>query len=326
MSLWLLVVGLGLTAMPALLRRVGRRSTDPATWLRCCQRSLIAAVVAIELGLVMTAAPTVFRALGVNSLAESCARFFDPLQPGGAVVAWLAAGLASYVPAAAMFGLRRAVTDQRRARIDATVGSHRTVSGVDFAIVPVGAVLAYSVDVDEPQIVLSTGMLDSLRPDEVDLVLGHELAHLHYGHGRTLRLLSAARAALGPLTAAADSEIRLAIERVADEAVTGVDDTRRREFSEALLRSTGLRRPPVAALSPADTLAERVGALERRPRRSSVPSRLAMQAPFNMLTVVAAMLAITWMTDVGGVVVAAGRCPILRSLGVARTLLPGMPA
>lgn len=41
----------------------------------------------------------------------------------------------------------------------------------------------------EPRIVLTTGLLKSLTPNELDAVLAHEIAHHHYGGNRLLILL-----------------------------------------------------------------------------------------------------------------------------------------
>ena len=102
------------------------------------------------------------------------------------------------------------------------------------------------------QIVISTGMLRSLDPDERRVLLAHERAHLRCHHHRYVRLTQLAAAAV-PLLSPLNARVRFATERWADEeAVREVRD--RTVVARAIARAALAQTDAVGvALGIADT-------------------------------------------------------------------------
>ena len=88
MNLALIIAGLALVALPGWTASLGRRLV-PREWARLTVASLSVGLVAVHLGLLMTAAPTLLGAVGGHDLARLCHQALSPLTPGGAVVGWL---------------------------------------------------------------------------------------------------------------------------------------------------------------------------------------------------------------------------------------------
>lgn len=310
MSVLLVAIGVALFVSPHWLRAVGRRSSQ-ATWLHACSRSMLVGAAFVEAGLVATALPTVLRAAGIGAVADACARVVAPIEPGGAVAGWLAAVLALWIAVAGRRGLGHARAAQRSALVEASIGDHHHRGGVDIVTLPTGALFAYSVDGREPQIVVTEGLCRELG-DDLALVIAHERAHLDFGHQRLLSWAQAAETALGPLARPVASELRLAIERAADDAAAGADQMSRRRLHQALCRVIGVARSPVAALSAVDVVSERLDALEHVPAAGSLPQRLFLHVPGLVFSVAAVVMLSDWSSHVAALIAAAGRCPIIR--------------
>jgi Zn-dependent protease with chaperone function len=128
------------------------------------------------------------------------------------------------------------------------------------------------------QVVVSTGMLNSLVPEERRVLLAHERAHLRCRHHRYIRvteLASAAMPALAPLR----GKVRHATERWADEeAVKEVGDPHVVAYAiahAAIARSE----TPAGALGMADSgVLERVEELLSRDLEHSAAGELAARA------------------------------------------------
>ena len=177
--------------------------------------------------------------------------------PGGATVAGLGLTLAGAVAA------RTAVTaagDLRATARQAMRHAHTArLAGVPQPAL--GAVLlehpqpaAYCVAGRQPTVVLTTGALQALSPDQLQAVLAHERAHLAGHHHRLLALARIGRRALPflPLTREADVQVARLIELHADDAATRTSDPV--PLAAALVVSRPQRPPsPAPALAAAAT-------------------------------------------------------------------------
>ncbi|MEP6658605.1 MAG: M56 family metallopeptidase [Acidimicrobiales bacterium] len=308
MSVLLVIIGASFLAIPALLRDVGRAAT-PATWSRWCLCAGWFGVTTVEAGLVTTAGPTILKAAGVPALAAACERTLAPLQPGGPLTGWLAAAASVWLPGALLVGAGRARRTRRNAAVEPCVGRHQTRQGIDLVVVPSRDALAYSVSARGPQVVVSQELVDRLNPDQLDLVVRHELAHLQRGHQRHLTTAVALETALGPLARATTGELRLAVERAADEEAAGDDIDRRRHLRAALLFCAAQPAGALTTLSPASMVAARVGALTTAPVRPSITDRALLHAPAVLLAFAATGALTGWGEHISRVIAMAGRCP-----------------
>lgn len=119
-------------------------------------------------------------------------------------------------------------------------------------------------------VVLSTGALARLTPDEVLAVLAHERAHLRNRHDAVVAAAGSLRDAFGfvPLFSAAAEELRRLVEMAADDAATRRSG--RRVVASALLRMADASAPAPALGVGGSTVACRV----RRLVRPRPPGRL----------------------------------------------------
>jgi len=172
--------------------------------------------------------------------------------PGGATVAGLGLILAGAVAA------RTAVTAVTHLRATGRQAlrhaeTARLVGHPDPAL---GAVLvdhpqphAYCVAGRHPTVVLTTGALQALDPDQLDAVLAHERAHLAGRHHRLRAMARIGRQVLPflPLMRDADAQVARLAELHADDAATRARDPRPLATALVLLATTA---------SPASALAE----------------------------------------------------------------------
>lgn len=108
---------------------------------------------------------------------------------------------------------------------------------------------AYSIPGRPGRLVVSTGMLDRLRPEEQAVVFAHERSHLAHRHGRFVHVTILATLVFPPLQRLA-IQVRFATERWADEdAAVHVGDRRlvARALARAALVQAGA--PPTGALA-----------------------------------------------------------------------------
>src|SRR5581483_3338883 len=267
MLLVLLLGGVTLLALPGAARRLGRQ-LEPAEWARLCLFALVAGAIAIEAAFVLVAAPTALRAAGVPALAAACERMLRPLTPGGPGIGWTAVGAAVAVPVMAGFGALRTRRTQRRCWIEPWIGQHEPLDGHELVVLPTPMPLALAVSDPHPQIVVSEGLVDVLSPAELDAVLRHEAAHLTCGHHHYLRCAGALDHAFSfvPFARRSTKALRAALERWADESAAGVASSSRATVRSALLEVTRVQiDPAIAAFSAAETLVERLDALDTAP-------------------------------------------------------------
>ena len=311
MAVVLVLVGLFVATLPGLLRPLGRRA-DPAEWAQLSFLAVTGSVVMVEAGLVLLAAPTVFRALDLGFLADACARLVGPLIPFGDTGGWVAGGLAVATPALAVHGWVNARRRLLGLSIEPCLGRHEQRPDHDLVILPTDAHIAYSVDMGRPQVVLSEGLIDSLDDGQLEAVVAHELAHIRQDHPRMLLIAASASAALGwwPPMRRSHRVFRASIERWADECAVGRDEPTRRSLCEALRTVTAVARPlPIATFSLAEATAERIHAMQAQPE-ATWTVRAALYVPGAGAAVVTLAAIGLWLSDTQSVLAMAGRCPV----------------
>lgn len=294
MSILLLVVGLSMVLFPGALAMIGR-DLEPSEWGRISRASLWMGLRSLQLGLLLTAVPTVFRSMHIDSVADACYRVLGPVMPGGSITGWVSA--AGFV--ALMVRCRSARADvqrlQREARIESWLGEHRELVGGTLVVLPTTEVIAYAAAGVPAQVVVSQGLVGALTPEELDAVVRHELAHLRHHHDRYVTLAAVVDGALGwvPGVRASIGAVRLGVERWADEEAAtrpGARDVLRR----ALLKTTQTLLGPVPAFATSCTIVDRLTALDTPPSCPSLPRRAALIAPILLLTSALAACLVLW--------------------------------
>jgi hypothetical protein len=261
----LILLALVLLWLPRVVHPLGRR-ISPEDWAFSSRRSVHAGVLALGLSVAGLAIPTVSRAMGRPLLAQWCDELLSHLPHGGSLTRWVATLLVGFSLLLGLMSYVRARRALERLYVDDHVGSHIAWRGLDIALLPSSDVIAYSRLRPLRQVVLSEGLLQSLKDDQLELLLIHEMAHLHNRDERKLVALTVIEEALRWLPGVKESVnvARVAIERLADELAAGSTQAARNSLSSALLK-TEFHAPPacVAAFSPASGLAERVEAMDR---------------------------------------------------------------
>jgi Zn-dependent protease with chaperone function len=191
---------------------------------------------------------------GLSQLIGACVlRLRDAYAtPGGATVAGLGLTLAGAVVARAAV---TAVTHLRAVRQQALLHAQtaRLVGHPDPAL---GAMLvdhaqpaAYCVAGPHPTVILTTGALKALNPDQLDAVLAHERAHLACRHHLLLAVARIGRQVLPfiPLMREADTQITRLVEMHADDAATGARGARPLATALVVLAAAGTPAQGLAA-------------------------------------------------------------------------------
>jgi Zn-dependent protease with chaperone function len=278
MTLLLLGFGLGLLAIPALVRPLGRR-LPPSEWARACAGLLVVGWIVVEASLLLEAAPTLLRTVGLERLAELCEHALGPVAPGGPVLGLVAGGAATAVALLAARSLLTARHRQRLVMVEPGIGWHATVGGHELVVLPSGEAVAFSTAGWPGQLVLSQGLIAALSDAELAAVLRHELAHVDHRHQRYLQLARIVERSLGllPGVRGATGALRCALERWADEEAAGGNATSRASVHAALLRLAELAATPeVAAFTTPGTVAERLDALQADPTGGRTVGRRAL--------------------------------------------------
>lgn len=312
MGLLLIGAGLGLVCLPAALRSLGRRLAPP-TWARLCLAALIAGAGSVGCGLVLYAAPTVLLALGVPGLATACERMLGGVAPGGAAAGWVAGSAALALGAQGAVGLVGSRRVRRRCRVESGLGQHRPLGSHELVILPSAQPIALCVDGRPGQVVVTEGLAAALGPAEMAAVLAHESAHLDSGHERYLTaagFVASAFCWFAPARASV-AVLRLGLERAADEAAASQITGGRQVLRAALVRTVATALgTPVAAFSAADTVAERLEALESPPPPAGLASLGLLYTPGIALGTASVAGLAAWSGYLHMLVVMAGRCPL----------------
>ncbi|MGI9085046.1 MAG: M56 family metallopeptidase [Aeromicrobium sp.] len=159
--------------------------------------------------------------------------------PGGATVAVVGAGLTAVLTSRLVYCLASEVLATQKARVRqrralGLVARQDGRSGV--AVVTDRRAAAYCLPGRNPQIVVTTGALDSLNDEELSVVLAHERAHIRGRHDFAVVGAAALRRAFPfvPLFCRAAEETIALLEMQADDAAAKVGD--RRVLATALVR------------------------------------------------------------------------------------------
>jgi hypothetical protein len=312
MTLLLFLSGLGLLAIPACARPLGRR-LHPAEWAKICAGLLAAGAIVVEASLVIQAAPTVLRTVGLDRIADLCEHALGTVTPGGEPV-----GIAAAAGAAAIAVLAgRAVLDARRtqrmARVARELGWHGTLCGHHLVVLPSPKLVAFSTGGRPGQVVMSHGLISALSDDQLAAVLRHEMAHIRRRHQRYLLVGGAVERSLGrlPLVGQGVAALRCAVERWADEEAAGPGPTGRASVHAALSRVAEFASmPDVAAFTTPGTVAERLEALQADPTSGrAVGPRMLVYLPVGLLLVAAAVALDSILAHVAFLQMLAGLCP-----------------
>ena len=143
-----------------------------------------------------------------------------------------------------------------------------------------------------PTIVLSRPLIESLRDDEIDALLSHELAHARRGDAwlRPVELLATALYWWLPTVWIARRRLRLAEEAACDALVLGVRPTARRIYAESLLKTIELTTPAAAATfvtgsANSSQMKERITMILENPDNKTPRSALMITAAFALLAI-----------------------------------------
>jgi hypothetical protein len=312
MTLVLLLSGLGLLALPACARPLSRR-LPPPEWAKVCAGLLAAGAIVVEFSLVIQAAPTVLRMVGLDGIADLCEHALGAVMPGGAPVGIVAAAGASAIAVLTGRAVANARRIQRMARVELGIGWHGTFCGHHLVVLPSPKLVAFSTGGRPGQVVMSHGLISALPEDQLAAVLRHELAHIHRRHQRHLLIAGAVERSLGrlPLVRQGVAALRCAVERWADEEAASPGPTGRASVHAALLRVAELTSmPDVAAFTTPGTVAERLEALQADPTsRRVIGLRTVVYLPVGLLLVAAAISLDSILSHVTFLHMLAGLCP-----------------
>ncbi len=234
MTLLLVAIGVALLAFPALADRMSAAS-PPREWSRVVAATLVGGVIVTEVGLVLTALPTVLHVPAIAQMTGACPSIVDRIN-AGPVLGWTSfvAALASLVAIAVT--IRRCRRLAATAWVEPWLGDHLPRDGYELVVVPTARVLAMSVPGTRPQVVVSDAVVARLDQGRLDAVIEHEAAHLRLGHRRYLLIAAAVDRAFGWVPGArrsADS-LRVAVEEWADDVAVGSSRSRRHHLRGAL--------------------------------------------------------------------------------------------
>lgn len=229
--------------------------------------------------------------------------------PGGATVAGLGLALAGAVAArtavTAVTHLR-AVRRQalRHAQAVRLVGHPEPALGI--MLVDHAQPAAYCVAGPHPTVVMTTGALRALDPDQVDAVLAHERAHLGCRHHRFLAVARIGRQMLPfiPLMRETARQIARLVEMHADDAATSDRDTRPLATALVVLAAAG--RPDPALAAAATDAVQRIQRLLGPAEPLSRVRRQLLRAGAASLALIPVLLALTPAV----VALALGRVPV----------------
>ncbi len=312
MGVVLVLGGLGLVTLPGLLRPLGRR-LEPRDWARLGAAALGVGLGVFELGLVLYAAPTVLSAIGALGFASICREMLGGVAPGGAVAGWGAGALAAVVAGSVGFSVTKGRRIRRGARVEPWLGEHTRLGHHELVVLERRDLVALSVDCDGGQVVISSGLVSALHEDELGAVLAHEVAHLDHRHQRYLSLASAVRHGLAffPMATLSAATLVVALERWADEvAAATIDDGRTRLHGALCQVTASMVGVEVAAFSAAETVVERLEALESPPRKLEVGSLGVLYSPGLALGVASVVGLGIWISNLEMLIQMVGRCPL----------------
>ena len=166
--------------------------------------------------------------------------FEGHLAPGGIIGSALSAMVLMVAVTRAVHAVRREQVGRRLARPDGWLGHHRRCTDHDLVVLPTDDLLAYSVEGDPPQVVVSWGLMARLDADLTRFVIEHERAHLRNGHRRALFVATVTEAVFGamPFVTRSTATLRIALECAADEEAAGANTQHRNRVAAGMKRLT----------------------------------------------------------------------------------------
>jgi Zn-dependent protease with chaperone function len=306
----LLLVGAGLLVLP-FGADSGLRRLPPDEGARLAVLSIGAGAALMELGLVLTAAPTVLRAVRVTGFAVICEHALGPLVAHAPIIGWAAAAVSVVLGGSFIAALNEARRAAERTRVEPWLGWHEDRRDHELVILPTARLLAISVPGQPPQVVVSEGLISSLAPDECEAVVRHELAHAYLGHRRYLLLLTGVERAFPwlPGARASAARARRRLEEWADDHAAGPSQQARLDVSGAIVGLACAAPPrPDGGGDEWGTL-ERVQRLQRRLHLEPRVARLMTYAPLVLLSVVAVSVVAGWFAESRHALAFGAYCP-----------------
>jgi beta-lactamase regulating signal transducer with metallopeptidase domain len=200
---------------------------------------------------------------------------------------------------------------RRQVLVDPSTGCHTSHRGYDVVTLETSGALALSVRAPIPQIVLSTATTSCLTDEQLSVVIGHEAAHLDHHHQAYLSVAGVVDACLGliPFTGHSTAELRLALERWADEAAAEAIPCRRALRDALRSVAATMLDPAIAGLSSMDNLAERMLALGRPPVVPTRKERWVAYLPAAIAVIGLAAIIGLWHQQLLMVLALVGHCP-----------------
>jgi hypothetical protein len=212
---------------------------------------------------------TVLSAIGVPKLARECDLMLGQITSAGSPIAIAIGALSASTVALGTRALWKAHSTNKRSWMEPGVGTRISRRGpFEFVLLADGRPHALSVPATSgrsSQVLVTTGLVEALSPDELDLVCAHEEAHLRHGHSRYLAVASAIEWGVWfwPPARSSAQTMRVALERWADEVAVGDEQISRGRLRSALLIvATEGEFSGLAAFSGVDGLIERLSAMD----------------------------------------------------------------
>lgn len=279
-----MIIGLGalgvfLLYFPLLAFGLGRRASA-REWARLTRGAILAGATALHIAVFFLAAPTLFRVAGAGDIARLCDQLLGHVPHSSPSAGWGAASLLTVSLLGSVSAHRRTVRQLRSLTVDRIVGIHVPHDGYDLVLLPTQEVVAYSRDSKPGQVVISEGLMRTLAPDELKMLVDHEKTHLTEGHERWLRQYTVIRHSLWWLPGLSHSfrVARLALERVADEAAAGSVGANRMALAKALVATAATVPEAALAFNGISGLGERVAAMSGEIPPLPAPQRLMLNA------------------------------------------------
>lgn len=311
MTALLVASGIGLLILPGLLVKRWDH-LPPREWTQLNLASVAIGMWAVRVGLGLSAAPTLLRTAGVEHAAVACHELFGPVLPGGAPIGWASAAAFTALEYRIRRSKRRTHAALEVMRVEAWLGTHVTVNGVDVIRLPTQEPLAYALAGRSPQVVITDGLVEVLSEAELQAVVRHERSHLEHGHQRHLATAAATDAAVGwirPVRRSIDA-LRLGVERWADEDAAPLP-TERRLVRAALVKVTATMLGPALSFTTGCTILDRMKALDREAPDPTAATRAVAVVPLLSLTAIMAATLIAWSSYTHhGLLAMVGYCPL----------------
>ncbi|HEX5597694.1 MAG TPA: M56 family metallopeptidase [Micromonosporaceae bacterium] len=268
---WAAVVAVA--AGPALANRAWTRSAPRlavGVWLGA-ELSVTLAVLGAGL---LLAVPPAAAAAGLPGIVQACLQALANLSAPNLFLSIAGLAAMALLIARLAVGLTVTFTAARRWRRHhraALLPVSRPGPDGESVILDHAVPVIYCLPGRPGQIVVTSGALDVLSPQEFAAVLGHEQAHLRGRHHLLLALVTAFHRAFPglPLAGTAEAEVRRLVEHLADDRAGAQHD--RRLMASAIVRLADAT--PEHALGAATAAADRV----RRMLAPATPLRAAQR-------------------------------------------------